>query len=160
MSNIVPKNSIAYTEEQLKIAIDMAVEGKSARKIIEVIHTTSHAFWTYRNENPIFAQKYQDARQEGLELLADDLIDITDRESDVNKARLISENTKWLLSKRKSKTYGDRLDVNINQTVDIGSALLDARARALPQLPKSASLIASNDTEHEEIVIEADDIFK
>ena len=78
-----------------------------------------------------FARIFALARQEGLDNLADDLLDIPDTCDDILKARLKSENTKWLLSKRKPQVYGERLDLHVNQTVDISTALKEARARTV-----------------------------
>jgi terminase small subunit-like protein len=75
---------------------------------------------------------------EGLEQLADSLLTVADEYDDVQRGRLKSENIRWILSKRKPLTYGDRLEVNLTQTVDIGAALLEAKSRAA--LPASYPL--------------------
>jgi hypothetical protein len=42
-------------------------------------------------------------------------------------ARVISDNIKWLLEKRKPKEYGQRVDVNVNLSAD--NAIVEALAR-------------------------------
>ena len=123
------KTPTVYTEEQLKIAIELAVEGKPLKEIIDAMFTNEYDFWHYKINFPEFSNKFENARQEGLEHLADQLIKIDETYTDVQRARLKSDNYKWLLSKRKPMTYGDRIDVNVNQTVDISMALNEAKER-------------------------------
>lgn len=118
------------TAEQKQIAIGLASQGKTLAEIRDAIGISQQEFWEYRQENSDFAEAFARARQEGLEELADGLLTITEEEHDVQKARLRSENVRWLLSKRKPHVYGDRIDLNVNQTIDINAALLEARQRA------------------------------
>lgn len=130
-----------FTKEQLDLAIEMASAGEPLSKIIDAICTTKIGFWLYKEHNPDFVLRFERARQEGLEHLADELITIADDNLDVQRSRLKSDNYKWLLSKRKPAVYGDKIDINVNQTIDIGSALKEARSRALPQSSTDTELI-------------------
>ena len=122
------------TDEQKAKAIEMAVEGESLTRITKELCLSANAFWRARKSDPVFQKTFERARREGLEHIADGLLTITDEEPDVYRARLKSDNAKWLLSKRKPEVYGDRVEVNVNQTVDIRSALDTARQRAkLPE---------------------------
>lgn len=132
MSYVSKQKPPDYTHEQLEVAIEMASKGEPLKKIIEAICSTEIGFWLYRQHYPDFANSFEQARQEGLEHLADDLITIPDEEKDVQRARLKSDNYKWLLSKRKPSVYGDKVDIHVSQTIDISAALTEARARALP----------------------------
>lgn len=124
-----------YTEEQRHIAIELASNGEPLKKIITEICSTEYEFWVYRQHDPEFSNTFEQARQEGLEHIADGLITIADDYADVQRGRLKSDNAKWLLSKRKPSVYGDKVDIHVSQTIDITHALADARARALPQAP-------------------------
>lgn len=119
-----------YTKEQLDTAIELASKGEPLRKIIDAICSTEIDFWTYRQQYPEFQNSFEQARQEGLEHIADGLITIADDYVDVQRGRLKSDNAKWLLSKRKPSIYGDKVDIHVSQTIDITSALTEARARA------------------------------
>jgi hypothetical protein len=121
-----------YTQEQLDLAIELASNGKPLKDIIGQICSSEYEFWMYRQHNPNWANLFEHARQEGLEHIADGLITIADEMVDVQRARLKSDNAKWLLSKRKPSVYGDKVDIHVSQTIDIGSALAEARKRALP----------------------------
>lgn len=117
------------TKEQIDLAIELASRGEALKVIIKEMCITEIQFWKYRQENIDFEALFASARQEGLEHIADSLLTLADTEVDVARARLKSDNFKWLLSKRKPGTYGDKLDLNVHQTIDIRGALLDARAR-------------------------------
>lgn len=118
-----------YTQEQLDLAIDLATKGEPLKVIIDAILTTEYHFWKYRQCTPTFEIAFSQARQEGLEHLADGLITAHSDEIDVQRARLKSDNHKWLLAKRKPSVYGDKVDIHVTQTIDISSALNEARKR-------------------------------
>jgi hypothetical protein len=61
--------------------------------------------------------------------LADEALHIADTETDSSKARNQIQVRQWLASKLYAKRYGDRIDLNVTQTIDIGSTLAEARAR-------------------------------
>lgn len=140
---------IELTDEQMTICITLAAEGKSLRKIIDALCINETQFLRARQDDPYFAQVFEDARQEGLEHHADSLLDIANEEQDVQRGRLKSDNIKWLLSKRKPRTYGDRVDVNVTQTVDMASAMREAQERVLiPPAAQHAILDAVNNITH------------
>jgi len=123
-----------YTEEQLQKAIELASKGEPYKVIIdEALLESEYEFWLYRQHYPDFNISFEQARQEGLEHLADGLMTAHNEFTDVQRARLKSDNAKWLLSKRKPTIYGDKVDIHVSQTIDIGAALAEARSRALPQ---------------------------
>ena len=132
MSYATKQKAPEYTQEQLDLAIELAASGEPLKKIIDSIMTNEIGFWLYRQQYPDFQISFEQARQEGLEHLADGLITAHTDEMDVQRARLKSDNAKWLLSKRKPTIYGDKVDIHVSQTIDIGDALREARARALP----------------------------
>lgn len=126
-----PSAPVVLSEEQKTIAINMAAEGKALKQIIDAICMPEYAFLNARRNDHNFEIMFEEARQEGLEHHADSLLVIANEEVDVQRGRLKSDNIKWLLSKRKPKTYGDRIDVTMTQTVDIRSALAEAQSRIL-----------------------------
>lgn len=127
-----PRKSPEYTAEQRDRAIELAANGEPLKRIIDEICSSEYEFWMYRQQYPDFANLFEGARQEGLEHIADGLMTIADDMVDVQRARLKSDNAKWLLSKRKPSVYGDKVDIHVSQTIDITSALSEARKRALP----------------------------
>lgn len=149
----VGRPPMKLSNEQRELALKLAAEGKSLDKIREAISVGlsepigAEGFRNYLKRHPEYASDFADARQDGLEELADKLLTITDDEPDVLRARLKSENTRWVLSKRKPHVYGDRLDLNVTKTVDIGAALLEARSRvSIPTLAIEAESTVITDT--------------
>ncbi len=142
---------ITLTEEQKQLALDLAAQGKSIKAIYSQLNISHSALWKYRQHDLKFEQDFACARQEGLEHNADELLDLVDEIPDVQKARLKSDNIKWILSKRKPATYGDRLDLNVNQTIDIGSALAEARNRV--GIRDAHALASQGDTSLDEHIL-------
>lgn len=77
------------------------------------------------------AELYAQAQTIRADLLADDVIRIADSNADPQKARNRMNARQWLAAKLAPKTYGDRLDIAVTQTISVADALTDARARLL-----------------------------
>jgi hypothetical protein len=145
-SPLVENSAVFYTikvitNKQKKAAIRMAIEGRTLQQIHEELGCTCEAFYRLRQRDPAFAATFAAARGEGLELIADSLLTITETEPDVYRARVKSENIRWILSKRKPTTYGDKIDINVTQTVDIGAALIEAKSRAVRSIGDQSQII-------------------
>ena len=131
--NELSKRKIAslLTKEQKELAVELVSQGKKIREIPDIILCSDKAFRYERLHDLTFQESFTRARQSYLETLEDSLLKIADEEPDVYRARLKSDNIKWVLSKRIPQVYGDRIDVTVNQTIDISQALSDARKRAM-----------------------------
>lgn len=81
--------------------------------------------------SPDLAREYEEARQAQAMSMADQVIDIADSERDSARARNMIDARKWLASKLDPRVFGDRLELNIEQSVSIKSALQAAEARVL-----------------------------
>jgi hypothetical protein len=77
------------------------------------------------------AQAYARAQELSADILADEVIEAADSDVDPGKARNQMTARQWVASKRNSKKYGDRIDLNVTQTLDISGTLLEARQRML-----------------------------
>lgn len=164
-------------EKTKDLILNLAINGEPLQRILSAIEMRHRDFHNALQQDVLFLSEYERARSEGLEVLADSLILIPEDVQDVQKAKLKSDNIKFLLSKRKPMTYGDRIDVNLTQTVDIGSALDAARSRilipgrdstvnAIPQAIDITRLATSRITDSESVtppevapVLKTDDIF-
>jgi hypothetical protein len=65
------------------------------------------------------------------DLLADDVVYIADSEDDPQRSSNRMRARQWLASKLYAQRYGDRIDVNVTQTLDISKTLAEARKRVL-----------------------------
>ena len=107
----------------------------------------------------VYATHYARAREQGYQLMADDILDIaddsqhdkyvdkdgktkTDQEA-VNRSRLMVDSRKWLLAKALPKVYGDRLDLTHSGKIQTGadtlsdSELASIAAQAKPAADKA-----------------------
>lgn len=90
-------------------------------------------------KNPAFAESYRLARLADVDAKVTALEDVATTEPDVQRARLICENRKWLASKLIPTVYGDKLDVTVTNKVDASEALAAAKARTLRHMRDQAT---------------------
>ena len=85
----------------------------------------------WASDDPAFAEQYAKARDTGCDASAEDIQDIADNlEIPSDHKRLMIDARKWLLSKRKARVYGDKVDIGIGQSkengpVQIGFKIID-----------------------------------
>lgn len=117
-------------------AIDKISQGLTETEACDLANIKIATFKRYISDNPQLQELYVEADQRGADAMADALVRIDNHKhyghSDPKMAKVISDNIKWLLSKRKSKNYGDRVVVEHNITADraITEALLAGKNRA------------------------------
>lgn len=117
--------------------------GESLRGICEDPHMpfpSAVLGWVDRDVDG-FAEHYARARGIGYRLLADEIIEISDRPSgslvnggtdtgDVAHRRLQVDSRKWMLSKMLPKVYGEKQQIEHSGTIDTVATLLAARKRS------------------------------
>jgi hypothetical protein len=100
----------ASGKENIPTILQLIEEGKSLRKACKEKDVKAPTFMLWVREDPALAEQYAQAREAGLEKMAEDIIDISDRENaDPQRDRLRVDARKWLLSKMMPKKYGDKL---------------------------------------------------
>ena len=130
-----------YTPAVL-FAIDLISEGATKTAACDESNITVGTFEKYIDESKELEQLYRDAFIRGSDALADSLLIIDRHEryghSDPKMAKVVSDNIKWLLAKRDSKRFGDRIEINHTLTADkaITEALLAGQRRALESCTK------------------------
>lgn len=126
------------TEEQQFEAIEMALNCQPYRKIAKVLgfkHDTD--LENYRKRNPLFEERLRTAREFGLEELAHSVLSLVDDYENPNQARAKFEAIKWYVGVMDPVKYGQKIDVNITQTIDISGAIERANERvAIDVTPK------------------------
>lgn len=74
--------------------------------------------------------RFTEAISEGIDALVASLATIpTEMQDRPFIARLKSENVRWLAARAKPEVYGDRLNLDVRQQVDIATTLIEARKR-------------------------------
>ena len=94
------------------ILADVAA-GEAAYKAMQVHGSNYKAFYGEISRNSESREKYARAKADGLDRLADEILDIADETeaeaAATGKARLQIDSRKWLLSKLAPKKYGDKV---------------------------------------------------
>jgi len=127
--------------------IEKISQGRTKTDVCDEYRITIASFDKYVNSSPELQALLAEAEARGYDSMADMLLKI-DRmgpyaQSDSKMAKVISDNIKWLLSKRKQKTYGDKVEVTHNLTADkaITDALNAGRQRALQGAGLSGTVV-------------------
>lgn len=120
------------SDPQVSLVIERLLDGVSLREAVKAAGLTPQLFNYRLQSDKAAAVAYARAVELRADLLADEALHIADGDNDPAKARNQIQVRQWLASKLYAKRYGDRIDLNVTQTLDIGSTLAEARARLLP----------------------------
>lgn len=141
----------SYTQEMADKLCAKLAEGKSLRIICDHDDSMPDKATVFRwlRTNAQFCDQYAKAKEEGMEAIADEMMDIADdglndwmevekngkkmvvldREH-VDRSKLRIDTRKWILAKIKPKKYGDKIDMTTNGK-DLPTPIL-APLHALP----------------------------
>lgn len=85
--------------------------GKSLRAILKDPDLPSRvAFYKWLDRDQALVNQYARSKQDCADYYAEEIIEIADNCTDTKKARLQIDSRKWVSSKLKPKSYGDRVD--------------------------------------------------
>ncbi|MBM4231683.1 MAG: hypothetical protein FJ184_13270 [Gammaproteobacteria bacterium] len=127
-----------------KILRDIA-GGASLTKALQRLHPSPSYWWAkdqLRRDSELRA-RYQEAVEDRADRLAEELLELADseipqdldgpaRSAFVQQLRLRVDARKWAAAKLRPRTYGDRVDVSVQETrISIHAALAEAEARVL-----------------------------
>ena len=136
--------SLVYDKYTTTLAvIEQIGQGRTLTFACDEAGVSVPAFRKYVEANEQLRGLFQDAEQRSYDAMADALVNIDNHkihgQSDAKMAKVISDNIKWLLSKRRQKEYGERLEIKHELTMDraITDALNAARSRTGLALPFS-----------------------
>ena len=103
-------------------------------------------FYAMLEQDPKLRQAYDKAVQDRADRMADEILELSDMEMPeglegamasawVQQKRMQVDARKWIASKLKPRTYGDRIDVAVTDTrISVIDALEAAQARVVKQL--------------------------
>lgn len=132
-------------KERARQAIEAVANGDTLKSALANARLTASTLNYLLSGDRELAVAYARAQEIRADLLADQIITIADDETkDPHRARNQINARQWIASKHHSKRYGDRIDLNVTQTIDIGSTLQEARARLLRPVSDQLTI------EHEE----------
>jgi hypothetical protein len=129
-SQSLSKVTVPQITEEQQAFLDLFLTGMPVDKCLETRGITQYRYAKWRAEMPAFEHALRSARAIVIDQRVDLMDHVARTEPDVNRARLIIDTQRWLASKLIPKVYGEKLDINVTQTIDIGSALAEARSRS------------------------------
>ena len=125
--------ALVTTADTTNRIIELVLDGKSLKEATKLCGIDIYKFNRMLQQDREAAQAYARAVEIRADILADEALHIADNENDAAKARNQIGVRQWLASKLYAKRYGDRIDLNVTQTIDVGATLAEARARLLPR---------------------------
>jgi hypothetical protein len=114
-----------FTQAVADAVCNRLADGESLRRAAVAEGVTHTTVLDWVRENPQFADQYARAREVGYQLLADQIVEISDDASRdiietehgpktdsevVARSRLRVDSRKWMLSKMLPKIYGDKIE--------------------------------------------------
>lgn len=141
---------MALTDADFEDVLALITEGNTIKQACDSIGVTVKAFqYAVNSGGNERGSRYARAMEQRADVLADDTLAIADDPlKDPNRARNQIQARQWVASKH-NKKYNDRIDVNVNQTLDITAILADARQRLRPMCdqPKTIDMQVIESTE-------------
>lgn len=131
--------------------------GKPLKQALAELNIPLSRFYRALDKDCLAAEIYSRARARGFDTLAESLLTVHEDVLDPHRARLRSDNVKWLLARWAAKKYGDRLDINVTERVDPDAAITAARARVLAMREQAPAYITQVIDSQAELVPEPRD---
>ena len=117
-------------QETAERVLTRASEGETITGICKDMGVARRSLWDYRQSNPLFEQRLVRALEEGAHAMVDSTVEIADDTTiDAHRARNRINARQWAVERRYRKTYGQHVDLNITERIDISGALIEARRR-------------------------------
>lgn len=109
--------------------MDLVSQGSTATNACKVVGLDAGKFWREKAKRPSLEVDYERARQAQVEYYLDRIVTIADDEKDQQKAKNIADNLKWAVTKLNPRKYGDRMDITVNTSIDLVSAIEQGKDR-------------------------------
>lgn len=124
-------------EQQMNRILPEIADNVKIAVICDSYAITPYFLFKSFEKQPLFRQKFDEARRIAailsVETLNDDL-DSCETPTDATIAKLKADNKRWRASKEARDIYGEKMELNVNQTLDISKVLNAADARIAPIL--------------------------
>lgn len=141
-----------YTRDKADAVIERLEEGVMLRAICKELNLAVRTIMHWcEDDRDGFAARYARARLACWDCVAEEAVWIADNEPDPQRARVMVDTRKWLLSKLHPQKYGERIEVGTDGLTGFLTALRDVGAMMLQQRNPTAD--AKHLTvEHEPII--------
>lgn len=144
------KNQHRITDVKFEQIIEKIANNISITQACNECCMSPQFFRHLLNTDTLFRQQFDEARAFAAECKTDELYDIAkdcQNPIELGAAKLASENIRWLASKRARDTYGEKMEMNVNQTLDISKVLDAAQQRLGPILDLQKNVTQSISTQ-------------
>lgn len=139
-----------YDESIGAAIISQLYKGATIHQACEYSGIAPETLAKWRVEHNDYAQRFAQALEAYHDQKADSLLSAHEDIEDPQRARLYSDNVKWLLSKR-DKRYSERLELNVEHRVSLADALKEANGRLLSTsyqvIPDPAETLIASDSQ-------------
>ena len=127
------ETSIALADSQkIDKVIETILDGATLGEALKKEGLKPKVFADILREDKAKALAYARSIEIKADLMASEIVSLADGDNDPAKVRNQILARQWLSSKLYAKRYGERIDLNVQQTIDVSSTLAEARARLLP----------------------------
>ena len=103
-----PKGSTSYTADVGDQICELIAEGWSAVRACANVGVPVRTFYAWQRQHPEFSAQVSRAREDQADTFADQMCDIAEFDEDVQRAKLKIDARKWVASRMKPKSWGDR----------------------------------------------------
>ena len=110
----------------------LIADGSSTRQTAAQLGLNSRFIFDWCDSSPEFSQQYARAKERAADVLADDLVEISDSATvrDAHVARLKVDTRKWIAAKLLPKKYGDRPnEINVNTQINLATLSIEDQAK-------------------------------
>lgn len=112
--------------------IDAVAMGMTITRACMAFKLPFSKFYKLINASPELAQLYETAKQMRADVAQGECQDIADDDSvPTERAKLRIQTRQWNASKDNPSKFGDRVNLTIDQTINISQALAEAKARVI-----------------------------
>ncbi|HNA61474.1 MAG TPA: hypothetical protein PKW79_00150 [Rhabdochlamydiaceae bacterium] len=122
---------MALNRAEVNEILELMEDNRSISNALKLAKVKASAFFKALREYPDLQLQFDDVQSALSEQLVDEMLQIADSEPDPNRARNRIHVRQWYASKMKPRKFGEKLDINMNQTVDLKGALAEARSRVV-----------------------------
>lgn len=121
-----------YSEELAQSLCDRISSGAPLVRACRELEIDPATVWRWRQRHADFRDNYDLAQQHFSEVIASEVIDITDTDPDPQRARNRAESRKWYAGCILPRKFGPRaqLDVTVDDRTNFGALHAEALARA------------------------------
>lgn len=120
------------TDELCFEIFDLISEGRTLTQACADLDVSKRAFNKYKRLRPDLSEALRRARIDCTYAQGDEIIDISDNDPDVNRAKVRIDARKFIVAKINPEVFGERIDVNVQAAPNMDRILAKIDALLLP----------------------------